>query len=75
VIGGLGEVKITRGIEDDCRREKEGNGESRDLSGCGETRGEGEQEEKRDPERSVRGARRVGDALRTHEEIGPDATC
>ena len=70
VVGGLGEVEVAGGVEDNGGGKDERNGESGDGGGLGvERRCEREQKEECDPERSVAGASRVGDALRTHEEM------
>ncbi len=69
VVGGLGEVEIAGGVEDDGGGKDERDGQCGDLSGQSERRSQGEQEEERNPKRTAAGARRVCDALRTHEEL------
>ena len=75
VVSGLCEVEIAGGVKYDGGGEEERDGESGDLSDCVERWGAKEQEEQCDPQWSVIGARRGCDALRTHEEIGPNAIC
>ncbi len=70
VVRGFGEVEIAGGVEDDGRGEDERNGECGGLGwACAECLSEGEQEESAIRNESVTGARRVCDALRTHEEV------
>ena len=71
VAPGLSEIQVAGCIKDDGRRKDKRNGQGRDgrgLSRSDKTGYEAEHDEKRVPDRSVLGLRRVSVALRTHEE-------
>jgi hypothetical protein len=69
VVRGLGKIEVAGWVEDDRRRKDERHGQCGDLRSDCERRSEGEYEEECGPKWSAAGARRVCDALRTHEEL------